>query len=130
MRTQHSTSNNPTIQKARQTTGEPYISSIPNGALRSKPAGGESPAGFFCTLKEALQIKTGSLTYSPSREVLNHLGISKLRFSRIYNKTSVPTFPEVVAICNYFNFSIQQLSPLNKEELKVTMNRLEKKYGK
>jgi transcriptional regulator with XRE-family HTH domain len=64
---------------------------------------------IYNQLKEVLTHRYSVETFIPSAELLQNLGMTKVRFNKIYNKKADPTFDEVRLIQEYLNITFVQL---------------------
>lgn len=97
-------------------------------AIDKKGADLES-APFHNELEEVIAIKLGTTSYKPTPQVLSILGMTQRRFTNIYRKYQNPTFEETVALCKYFDCSIQDLAPTDQRLCDMVETKLLAKHG-
>lgn len=88
-----------------------------------------SGLSFTNTVREMIKAKTQSLVYKPTKQVLHTLGISRNRFTRIYNKTNNPTFEEAIRICLYYNCSFSEIWKTVATEDSALQQKMLEKYS-
>jgi hypothetical protein len=106
------------------------VAAFPKNSGR-KASDSESEVFFQNNLYEIILKKTGAEKFHPTGLLLKKLGMSKIRFNKLYRKTANPTFDESIRIIQHFHVRFEVLySEVDPSDTDATLDeQFLRKYG-